>query len=118
LATADELVEAQYGDRPELRPVFDALVALVSDLGEVSVQARKTYVALVTPRRTFGVIQATTKRRVDLGLRLAGVSPSGRLLDGKGVGNEAINIRIPLETVDAIDGEVLRWMERAYDESR
>ena len=27
LATADELIEKQYADRPQLRPVYDAIIA-------------------------------------------------------------------------------------------
>jgi hypothetical protein len=70
LATADELIEGQYADRPQLRPIYDAIVALAAGLGDVTIQARKTYVSLVSPRRTFARVQPTTKSRVDLGLRL------------------------------------------------
>ena len=41
-ASADELVGAQYADRPDLRPVFDAVIAAVSTFGGVEIQARKT----------------------------------------------------------------------------
>jgi len=44
--------------------------------------ARKTYGSLLTPRRTFGVVKATARSRVDLGLRLDGTAPQGRLLPG------------------------------------
>jgi hypothetical protein len=65
LASADELVDGQYGDRPQLRPIYDAIVAAAAGLGEVVIQTRKTYVSLVSPRRTFARIQPTTKSRVD-----------------------------------------------------
>jgi Domain of unknown function (DUF5655) len=117
LASADALVDAQYADRPELRPVFDAVIAAVSTLGGVDVQARKTYVSLVTPRRTFAVVQATTRKRVDVGLRLADAAPEGRLLEAKSLGNEAITFRIALESIDDLDDEALAWIRRAYDES-
>jgi hypothetical protein len=39
------------------------------------VPARKTIVSLVSPRRTFAVVRATTKGRVDLGLRLDDAEP-------------------------------------------
>src|SRR5215831_15807227 len=52
-ATADELLDGQYRDRPQLRPIHGALLALLPGFGEVEVQNRKTYVALITPRRTF-----------------------------------------------------------------
>src|SRR6059036_4026149 len=52
LATADELIDGQYTDRPQLRPIFDAVVEAAVGLGDVTIQARKTFVSLVSPRRT------------------------------------------------------------------
>src|SRR5437867_12938150 len=69
-ATADELIDGQYADRAQLRPIFDALIDAAAGLGQVTIQARKTYVSLVSPRRTFARIQATTKNRVDPGPRV------------------------------------------------
>ena len=48
-ATADELIDGQYADRPELRPILDTIVGLLPTVGEVEVRARKTYVALTRP---------------------------------------------------------------------
>jgi len=69
LARAIQLIDGQYTDRPHLRPVLDAVLTALPSLGPVTVEARQTLVSLVTPRRTFAVVQATTKTRVDLGLR-------------------------------------------------
>src|SRR5438477_10537325 len=63
-ATADELIDGQYADRPDLRPILDAILGLLPTVGEVEVQARKTYVALLTPKRTFAAVQPTTRKRV------------------------------------------------------
>jgi len=114
-AGADELIEAQYADRPRLRPVLDTVLAALPALGQVTVQARKTLVSLVGPRRTFAVVQATTKNRVDLGLRLDNEKPGGRLLAARDIG--AANLRIPLTGPGDIDEEVLGWLRRAYDEN-
>jgi len=114
-AGADELIEAQYADRPQLRPVLDAVLAALPALGQVTVQARKTLVSLVGPRRTFAVVQATTKKRVDLGLRLDNEKPGGRLLAARDIG--AANLRIPLAGPGDIDDQVLGWLRRAYDEN-
>jgi hypothetical protein len=78
LASADELIGGQYADRPQLRPILDAILGAAAGLGPVTIQARKTYVSLVSPRRTFARVQPTTKDRVDLGLRLEGIQPGGR----------------------------------------
>jgi hypothetical protein len=111
----DELIDAQYADRPRLRPVLDAVLAALPALGQVTVQARKTMVSLVGPRRTFAVVQATTKNRVDLGLRLDNHKPGGRLLAARDIG--AANLRIPLTGPGDFDKEALGWLRRAYDEN-
>ncbi len=111
----DELIDAQYADRPQLRPVLDAVLAALPALGQVTVQARKTMVSLVGPRRTFAVVQATTKNRVDLGLRLDNHKPGGRLLAARDIG--AANLRIPLTGPGDFDKEALGWLRRAYEEN-
>lgn len=71
-----------FADEAGLRSwltILDVIVAHLPRLGQVTLQPRKGYVSLLTPRRTFATVQPTTKRRVDLGLRLAKPGPTGRL---------------------------------------
>jgi len=114
-ATADELIDGQYADRPHLRPIFDAVVKAAVGLGEVTIQARKTYVSLVSPRRTFARVQPTTKNRVDLALRLDGEKPGGRLRPSKI--HETMPVQIGLSSPKEVDAEAVRWLRRAYHES-
>jgi hypothetical protein len=116
-AGSDELIDNQYADREHLRPIFDAVIAVMSSFDGVGVQARKTYVALLSPRRTFGIVKATTKTRVDVGLRLSNPAPSDRLLPAKSLGNDTITFRIGLEKPDDLDTEAVAWLERAYEEN-
>ena len=116
-AHAGELVDGQYADRPQLRPILDAVLVAASAFGPVTAAARKTCVSLVSPRRTFAAVQATTKSRVDLGLRLDGVEPAGRLLVAKNIASGTINLRIALGGPGEVDQEVIGWLRRAYDES-
>jgi hypothetical protein len=115
LASADELINNQYADRPQLRPILDAILAAALELGEVIIQARKTYVSLVTPRRTFARLQPTTTRRVDLGLRLEGQQPGGRLQPSRL--HETMRLQISLTSVEDVDAEVLEWLRLAYDQN-
>ncbi len=115
-ATPDELVEGQYRDRPQLMPVHDALLALLPGIGDVEVQNRKTYVALLTPRRTFASVEPRTKSRVDLGLRLPKDQPEeGRLVLATSMGQSGVTHRIGIPTIDDVDDEVGGWLKRAYD---
>jgi Domain of unknown function (DUF5655) len=115
LASADELIEGQYADRPQLRPIFDALIDAAARLGEVVIQTRKTYVSLVSPRRTFARIQPTTRQRVDLGLRLEGQQPGGRLQPSKI--HETMPLQISLTSLEDVNAEVLAWLQQVYDQN-
>jgi hypothetical protein len=97
VADAEELIDKQYADRPQLRPVFDTVLATLPALpGPVTVQARGTLVSLVSPRRTFAVLKPTTKSRIDLGLRLDTTQPEGRLEPAKDLGQATVRIPWPL----------------------
>ena len=112
-----DLLSRQYADRPGLRPILEAVLAAAAGLGPATVQARTTVVSLVSPRRVFAVVKPTTKSRVDLGLRLEGVTPAGRLQVARDIGSGTINVRIALTSPDDVDEEVTGWLRRAYDEN-
>jgi hypothetical protein len=114
-ASADELIEGQYADRLHLRPIYDAIIDAVMELGEITIQARKTYVSLQTPRRTFARVQPTTKNRLDLGLRIERQKPGGRLQPS--IIHETMKLQISLKSVDEVDAEVISWLRQAYDEN-
>ena len=115
LSSADDLIDGQYAAQPQLRPIFDAIVDAAAGLGEVTIQTRKTYVSLVSPRRTFARIQPK-RNRVELSLRLEGQKPGGRLQPSKI--HETTPVQIGLVSVDDIDSEVLNWLQEAYDQNR
>jgi len=115
-ATASELIDGQYRDRPRPRPVCDAVIAVTRRLGDITVQARKGYLSLVTPRRTFARIHATTTERVDVHLRIRGARAGGRLRASRL--HEGMPVRLPLGSAGEIDGEAARWLRRAFEENR
>jgi hypothetical protein len=114
-ASAEELISAQYSDRQHLRPIFDAIVDAAAGLGELVVQARKTYVSLVTPHRTFARIQPTTRKRIDLGLRLERRVAAGRLQPSRI--HETMPLQFSLASISEVDAEVLEWLRQAYEEN-
>lgn len=115
-ASADELVDGQYADRADLRPIYDRLVTLGTSLG-AGVQARKTYVTLTTDRRKFAQIKPTTKKRVDLGLRLPDAQPGGRLESAKLLNDEAMTVRVQLSRAEDVDDEIGELLARAYQQN-
>jgi hypothetical protein len=112
LATADQLIDEQYADRPHLRSIYDAIVSAATQCGDVIIQARKTFVSLVTPRRTFARVQPTTKTRVDLGLRLDRPGSSGRLQPSRI--HETMRFQISITAPSQVDSDVRKWLQQAY----
>ena len=90
---------------------------MLPGLGPVTVQPRKTLVTLFTPRRAFAAVRATTRDRVDLGLRLDDAGPGGRLLAAGNVGGGGVTVRVALARPDDVDDEVRDLMRRAYAEN-
>lgn len=114
-ASADELVDGQYRDKPAIRPIYDRLIEHLPDVGEVEVQTRKTYVALIGPKRTFASIQPTTKTRVDVGLRFDDESLAKGLVPATSIGQSSMTHKLGISSVDEVNAESIGWLRRAYE---
>src|SRR3989449_3769217 len=77
LATADELIDGQYADRAQLRPIFDALIDAAAGVSHGTIQARKTYVFLLPPRPQIARLQAPTQDQGALRLPVGRRKPRG-----------------------------------------
>jgi predicted transport protein len=110
-------LDAQYsGPKSALRPIYDALSKEVLEFGsDVKVQAKKTYVSL-RRNKQFGLIQPSTRTRVDVGINLMGVSPTDRL-EASGSFNSMVSHRVRLEHVDEVDKELIGWLRQAYTDA-
>jgi hypothetical protein len=111
----DELVEAQYAGREQLRPVLDAVRKAVPAGAEEA--ARKTYVTWSNGRQ-FALLQPSTKTRADLGLVLDGVEPTPRLEAAGSFGSGRITHRVAMAGPRDVDAEVKRWLRDAFGAAR
>ena len=118
-ATADDLIDAQYADRPALRPVLDRLLQVAESLtGEVTVQARKGFVTLQTTRRKFAVIKPATKTRIDLGLRIDTPPGSQRFQPADPARSNDMPTKVAIVTPQDVDEEVTDALRQAYAENQ
>ena len=110
-----DLVAAQYsGPKEGLRPIYDAVADFVTTLGsDAELAPKKSYVSLRRSKQ-FGLIQPSTKTRVDLGLNLKGTASVGRLEDS-GSFNAMVSHRIRLENPADVDQEVKDWLRAAFE---
>lgn len=116
-AESTDLVSAQYaGPKADLKPIYDALVKVVKGLGkDVELAPKKAYVSLRRSKQ-FGLIQPSTKTRVDLGINLKGTPPTDRL-EASGSFNAMVSHRVRLTAVSDVDKEVKNWLAQAYDQA-
>ena len=107
----DDLVGAQYaGAKVGLRPVYDALVEAMAAFGDdVEVAPKKSAVSMRRSKQ-FAVIEAASSRRIQLGIQLKGVEPTGRLLTG----NAMCSHKVSITSLEEIDDELLAWLREAY----
>ena len=114
-AGATELIDGQYRDKPAIRPIYDRLIGELPKVGEVEVQARKTYVALIGPKRTFASIQPTTRTRVDIGLRFDDATQAQGLEAAKSIGQSSMTHKLGLSSAEEVGPETVGWLRRAYE---
>ena len=114
--TVSEYVDRQYaGAKAALRPIYDALAAVICELGDdVTVEGRGSYTLFVRGRQ-FAAIAAATRDRVDLGLRFTDPPGSARLQPGGGPGQATH--KVSLRDAGEVDAEVVRLLRVAYEQN-
>ncbi len=113
----DDLIAIQYaGPKADLKPIYDALIAKVTKFGkDVEIAPKKAYVSLRRSKQ-FGIIQPSTKTRVDVGINLKGVASTDRL-EKAGSFNSMVSHRVRLEKKGDVNAELIGWLKQAYEAS-
>lgn len=113
-ASGGELVDRQYaGAKAALRPIYEALIAAVNRFGkDVEIAPKKAYVSL-RRNKQFGLIQPSTKTRIDVGINLKGVKANERL-EASGSFNAMVSHRIRLSARTEVDKQLIDWLRNAY----
>jgi len=112
-----DLIDAQYGKGKEgLRLIYNALVKEIMKFGkDVELAPKKTYVSL---RRTkqFGLIQPSTKTRLDIGINNKGKDTTDRL-EASGSFNAMVSHRVRIIDTNQVDTELIKWLKEAYEKA-
>ena len=109
-----DLVEAQYaGAKAGLRPSYEALIKSIEKFGaDMELAPKKAYVSLRRSKQ-FGLIQPSTKDRVDVGINLKGTDPTDRL-EKSGSFNAMVSHRVRVTEKGQVDKELIGWLKQAY----
>lgn len=116
-ADADDLIVGQYKGKETLKPIFDKLHTAITKLGaDVEVAPKKSAVSLRV-KRQFALIQPSTKKRIDFGLKFNN-KPHNERLETSGPFGTMCTHRVQLTEIEQVDDELLGWIKEAYEEAK
>lgn len=113
---SDDLVTEQYKGKENLKSWYDTIMKDVMKFGgDVEVAPKKAYVSL-RRKKQFAIIQPSTKDRLDVGLNIKGVAPSGHVM-AAGSWNAMCTHRIKVENEKMINKDLINWIKQAYEQA-
>ena len=115
-ASPDDRLAAHFaGDKARWRKAYDALAAKIARLGpDVKLSPNRTYINLQRGARKIGIVQISAADHFDIGLKLKGLAPAGRL-QAAGSWNAMVTHRVRITDPKQVDQELLAWLRQAYD---
>ena len=113
---SDDLIVEQYKGKENLKPWYDMLIVEIKKLGnDIEFAPKKTYVSL-RRKKQFAIIQPSTKDRLDIGLNIKAVPPSGNVI-AAGSWNAMCTHRVKIEEEKMINKELIEWVMKAYEQA-
>ena len=113
---SDDLIAEQYKGKENLKPWYDKIMAEIKKFGnDVELAPKKAYMSL-RRKKQFAIIQPSTKDRLDVGLNIKGVAPSGNVEEGA-KWNAMCTHRIRIEDEKTINKDLINWIKQAYEQA-
>jgi predicted transport protein len=113
---SDSLIDEQYKGKEELKSWYDKIMTEVNKFGkDIEVSPKKAYVSL-RRKKQFAILQPSTKTRLDVGLIVKAVSPSG-VVEAAGSWNAMCTHRIRIEDQKMISKDLIEWIRRSYEQA-
>jgi hypothetical protein len=101
------------GAKAGLRPLHDALLGQIRELGAFEIAPKKGYLSL-RRRKQFAMVQPSTTSRIDLGLILPAATPATGRLESAANFNPLFTHRVRITTATDLDNELRSWLATAY----
>ncbi len=104
------------GAKSDWRVVFNTLLNIVKQFGDdISVVPSNTYLSILRGDRKMAIAQITSAR-IDLGIKLKGVSATKRF-EAAGSWNTMMTHRVRITSEKQIDKELMNWLRSAYEQN-
>jgi predicted transport protein len=109
-------IAEQYKGKENLKPWYDKIMADINKFGsDIEISPKKAYVSL-RRKKQFAIIQPSTKDRLDVGLNIKGVAPTGNV-NASGSWNAMCTHRIKVEDEKTINKDLINWIKQSYDQA-
>lgn len=109
----DKLTALFSGKKAGWRAAAERVVAHLQALGgETGVN--ETYINLLRGKKKVGIVQPSSGDRLDVGLKLKGTEPTGRLEAARSW-NTMVTHRVKVTDEAQVDDELLAWVKAAFD---
>ncbi len=113
---SDDLITEQYKGKENLKPWYEKIMKEINKFGkDVELSPKKAYVSL-RRKKQFAIIQPSTKERLDVGLNIKGVAPSGNVT-AAGSWNSMCTHRIKVEDENMITKDLIDWIKQSYEQA-
>lgn len=115
-ASPDEKLEKLFSGKKAvwLEPV-KTLISRIQEFGAgIEAQTNETYVNILIGKKKMAIVQPSSTDRLDIGIKLKGVTPEGRL-EASGSWNNMVTHRVRIADAKEIDAELLGWLRQAYE---
>jgi predicted transport protein len=102
------------GSKAHWKKVFEALLEKIRVFApEVELAPTDTYIGLLKNKKKFGIVQPSSKDRLDIGIKLKNAVATPRL-ELSGTWNAMVTHRVGITAITELDAELLNWLEQAY----
>lgn len=109
-------IAEQYKGKEDLKKWYDQIMADINKFGkDVELSPKKAYVSL-RRKKQFAILQPSTKTRLDVGLNIKGVAPSG-IAEAAGSWNAMCTHRIKIEDEKMLNKDLINWIKQSYEQA-
>jgi predicted transport protein len=113
---SDDLITEQYKGKENLKLWYDKIMVEINKFGkDIEIVPKKAYVSL-RRKKQFAILQPSTKDRLDVGLNIKGVAPTGNVEEGA-KWNAMCTHRIKVEEEKVINKGLIEWIKKAYEQA-
>ncbi|MBK6285621.1 MAG: DUF4287 domain-containing protein [Draconibacterium sp.] len=106
----DELITKQYVGKEHFKLVYQKIMSEIEKFGnDIEIAPKNAYVSL-RRKKQFALLQPATKTRFEIGIILKGQESQGKWKLRCNVSH-----KINVAGVNDIDGEVIDWLKKAYE---